>query len=163
MIYKISIGIIVVLVVFITTSTIKNRIKRNRSKISFKESMDLVELPVVTFYNNNRKLNFLLDTGSNVSHINKSVLSSLDCEKINKENTVMGIEGKKIVSKVCDMILYYKNQKFEGEFSITDLNSAFNAIKKESGVHIHGILGNLFFQKYKYIFDFDNLAVYCKK
>ena len=38
--------------------------------MSFKEAMDLVELPVVTFYNGDKKLNFLLDTGSNMCVIN---------------------------------------------------------------------------------------------
>lgn len=30
-----------------------------RVNMSFKEAMDLVELPVVTFYNGNKKLNFI--------------------------------------------------------------------------------------------------------
>ena len=43
-----------------------------RVNMSFKEAMDLVELPVVTFLNGKEKLNFLLDTGSNISQINSS-------------------------------------------------------------------------------------------
>lgn len=53
--------------------------KRNgEPHMSFKESMDLVELPIITFYNNGKKLNFLLDTGANNSIINKSVIKDLD-------------------------------------------------------------------------------------
>ena len=40
-------------------------------KISFRESMDLVQLPIVTFMNNGKKLNFLLDTGASYSSINE--------------------------------------------------------------------------------------------
>ena len=52
--------------------------QRKRVNMSFKEAMDLVELPVVTFYNGDKKLNFLLDTGSNISQINSSILPLLD-------------------------------------------------------------------------------------
>ena len=55
-------------------NTVEKIRKKNNSKISFKEAMDLAELPVVTFYNGDVKLNFLLDTGSNISYINKSIV-----------------------------------------------------------------------------------------
>ena len=45
---------------------------------------------------------------------------------------------------------------------ISDLDKPFNNIKKESGVTIHGILGNNFFKKYKYVLDFDKLIAYSK-
>ena len=60
------------------------------------------------------------------------------------------------------MTIYYKDQKFEEEFSITDLDGAFDIIKKENGVQIHGILGSKFFEKYKYILDFKELIAYIK-
>ena len=34
--------------------------------MSFQNSMDLAELPVITFHQGNEKINFILDTGSNV-------------------------------------------------------------------------------------------------
>ena len=137
--------------------------KKYNSKISFKEAMDLTELPVVTFYNNDQKLNFLLDTGSNDSHINSTVLPSLEYSSQNGVKRLIGIEGNPIEYGFCQMTITYKNQTFEGDFSITDLESAFNMIKQESGVQIHGILGSKFFQKYKYVLDFKELIAYSKK
>lgn len=162
MILKIVGVVILVLVVAFIANTIDDIRKRNNSKISFKEAMDLVELPVVTFYNSNTKLNFLLDTGSNVSYINSSIIPLLVHEKIDKEMDTIGIEGNKVSNQFCKMSVTYKNQIFEEEFSIADLDEAFGVVKQESGVQIHGILGSKFFEKYKYILDFKELTAYIK-
>ena len=154
--------VILVLVVAFITNTIDDIRKRNNSKISFKEAMDLVELPVVTFYNGDTKLNFLLDTGSNVSYINSSIIPFLVHEKTDKEMDTIGIEGNKVSNQFCKMSVTYKNQIFEEEFSIADLDEAFGVVKQESGVQIHGILGSKFFEKYKYILDFKELTAYIK-
>ena len=154
--------VILVLVIAFITNTIDDIRKRNNSKISFKEAMDLVELPVVTFYNGDTKLNFLLDTGSNVSYINSSIIPLLVHEKTDKEMNTIGIEGNKVSNQFCKMSVAYKNQVFEEEFSIADLDEAFGVVKQESGVQIHGILGSKFFERYKYVLDFKELIAYIK-
>lgn len=154
--------VILVLAVAFIANTIDDIRKRNNSKISFKEAMDLVELPVVTFYNGDKKLNFLLDTGSNVSHINSSIIPLLDHEKTDKEMDTIGIEGNKVSNQFCKMSVTYKNQVFEEEFSIADLDEAFSVVKQESGVQIHGILGSKFFERYKYVLDFKELIAYIR-
>ena len=154
--------VILVLVIVFIINTIDDIRKRNNSKISFKEAMDLVELPVVTFYNGDSKLNFLLDTGSNVSYINSSIIPLLVHEKTDKEMNTIGIEGNKVSNQFCKMSVTYKNQVFEEEFSIADLDEAFGVVKQESGVQIHGILGSKFFERYKYVLDFKELTAYIK-
>ena len=154
--------VILVLVIAFIINTIDDIRKRNNSKISFKEAMDLVELPVVTFYNGDTKLNFLLDTGSNVSYINSSIIPLLVHEKTDKEMNTIGIEGNKVSNQFCKMSVAYKNQVFEEEFSIADLDEAFSVVKQESGVQIHGILGSKFFERYKYVLDFKELTAYIK-
>lgn len=153
---------LLVLMALIAVNTIKEYRKKSNSKISFKESIDLTELPVVTFNNGEKKLNFLLDTGSNNSHINSSILHLLDHIKINQKIDVIGTEGNKVNNEMCKMTIHYRNQKFEEEFIISDLEDAFNIIKQEDGVQIHGILGNKFFEKYKYILDFKDFIAYMK-
>lgn len=154
--------VILVLVIAFIINTVDDIRKRNNSKISFKEAMDLVELPVVTFYNGDTKLNFLLDTGSNVSYINSSIIPLLVHEKTDKEMNTIGIEGNKVSNQFCKMSVTYKNQVFEEEFSIADLDEAFGIVKQESGVQIHGILGSKFFERYKYVLDFKELTAYIK-
>ena len=154
--------LLLVIVVAIIINAVEEVSKRNNTKISFRESMDLTELPVVTFYNGDKKLNFLLDTGSNISHINSSSLSLLEHKKIDMQAETMGFEGNKVSNEFCRMTVFYKNQKFEDEFSITDLDEAFNVIKQENGVQIHGILGSKFFEKYRYVLDFSELIAYTR-
>ena len=76
-------------------------------------------------------------------------------------NTI-GIEGNKVSNQFCKMSVAYKNQVFEEEFSIADLDEAFGVVKQESGVQIHGILGSKFFERYKYVLDFKELIAYIK-
>ena len=137
--------------------------QKKRKNMSFREAMDLVELPIVTFYNENTKLNFLLDTGSDLSYINKSILPSLEYGEVNESRNIISVGGNSQSLGCCDMTVTYRNQKFIDRFYISDLDDAFGAIKAETGVQIHGILGSKFFAKYKYILDFESLIAYSKK
>ena len=154
-------GLIVVAILIIVGAVRSNR-KKNNSRISFRESMDLTDLPVITFTCADRKLNFLLDTGSTLSCINKSVISALPHEKSRTTTPMVGIEGNRIDVECCYLTVSYRNQKFNEEFSAADLDKAFNAVKQETGVQIHGILGSRFFEKYQYVLDFKELAAYIK-
>lgn len=136
--------------------------QKKRENMSFREAMDLVELPIITFYNKDTKLNFLLDTGSDLSYINKSVLSSLEYKEIDESKNIISVGGNSQSLGCCDMTVTYKTQKFIDRFYISDLDEAFRAIKAETGVQIHGILGSKFFVKYKYILDFESLIAYSK-
>ena len=153
---------LIVIVVAMIINAIEDNRKKNASKISFRESMDLTELPIITFYNGDKKLNFLLDTGSNVSHINSSVIHLLDHTKTDQKTDTIGMEGNKVSNDICKMTVYYRNQRFEEDFIISDLNDAFDIIKQEDGVQIHGILGSKFFEKYRYVLDFSELIAYIK-
>ena len=159
--------IIVILLAVIFAAVIVNSIEsyckqKKKETMSFREAMDLTELPIVTFYNNDKKLNFLLDTGSDLSHINKSLLSSLEYKEIDESRNIISVGGNTQSTGCCDMTVTYKNKKFIYRFYISDLDEAFGIIKAETGVQIHGILGSKFFAKYKYILDFESLIAYSK-
>lgn len=47
-------------------------------------------------------------------------------------------------------------------FCATDLTDSFEIIKKENGVTVHGILGNDFLIKHKYILDYVTQKIYVK-
>ena len=136
--------------------------KRNKLKMSFKEALDLVELPIVTFVNNGMKLNFLLDTGSSQSIINESISSTLDIKGSEESMFLVGTDGNRIPSNLGTMKVSYKDQEFAHTFAIKDLDEAFGIVKQESGVQIHGILGSDFLQKYRYVLDFKELIAYPK-
>lgn len=154
----------IILVVGYIINSYKNKIRENDKKMSFRESMDLAELPVVTFYQGNKKFNFLLDTGSNYSHISKETAKKIKGKLIEDCNiTVTGL-GKGETSAMYKTTLTYKNTNYDIDLHVTKhLTDAFNAIKNETGVQVHGIIGNQFFQEYKYILDFEKLVAYSKK
>ena len=158
----IALCVIFLIIAVAVTSGVIAGVRKKSSEISFREAMDLAELPVITFYNGDKKINFLLDTGSNISYLNESIVSSLVTESTGEESNIIGIECNKVNCKICKMIIRRKNQEFEEEFSIADLDKAFSIVKKESGVQIHGILGSRFFEKYKYVLDFKDYIAYVR-
>ena len=164
MVLKIVVILLVVILLAVIINGAENYCKqKKRENISFKEAMDLVELPIITFYNKDKKLNFLLDTGSDLSYINKSILPSLEYIEINESRNIISVGGNSQSLGCCDMTVTYKSQKFIDRFYISDLDEAFGAIKAETGVQIHGILGSKFFVKYKYVLDFKDLIAYIRK
>lgn len=137
--------------------------QKKRVNMSFKEAMDLVDLPVITFYNNGKKFNFLLDTGATLSVIDFNVLNNFSHEELDDTGTICGMEGNKIDVSYVRALLEYKGMNYEEDFQVVDMSAAFNQVKTESGVTLSGILGSLFFKRYQYVLDFDSLIAYSKK
>lgn len=164
MIFKIIFIILTAIFVGLFITFFEDIKKSNRKKISFKEAIDLTELPVVTFISKGRKLNFLLDTGANNSILNESVANKmkLKCEEFDGvETNTAG--GNINLNKVTNLIIKFDdNREYDECFLISNMDDAFNNIKAETGVMIHGILGSNFFTRNKYIIDFDSLALYVK-
>ena len=161
MIFEVVIVLIIIVIAPIIINGVQNYNKK-KVKMSFKESMNLTELPVITFYNESTKLNFLLDTGSNECVINSKIIDSLNYTKLDKKGSVFGMEGNSIDIDYISIDFTYNNKSYSSSFQVVDMQDAFDRVKQESGVTIHGILGNLFFEKYKYVLDFKELAAYTK-
>ena len=154
---------IVALIAYIVNKVETSK-KEINSRMSFKESLDLIELPIVTFYQGNKKLNFMLDSGSNLSIIDINAVNNLKLEyvKLNKVNSILGINGETRDAGFVNMKFSYKHINFDYDFQYLDLSNVVNSLKQD-GVTIHGILGNQFFIKYKYVLDFNDLIAYSKK
>lgn len=129
----------------------------------FQNSMDLAELPVVTFRQGDKKINFLLDTGSNNCVIDSNILKNIDHKMLNIETNILGIEGNAQKTGVCTIKMTYKDKEYEYPYVIQDMSAAFDSIKKETGVTVNGILGSKFFNEFKYVLDFDELIAYSKE
>lgn len=161
MIILVSIVIAVILIVGIVF-ILSNRHKEN--SVSFRESIYSTNLPIVTFYNKERELNFILDTGANQSVINRHILEKCTFEKSNEFRKVMGIEGVgKIESCLVDMVLTRDGRDFNERFQVSDLSAALNEFKKVYDIEVHGFLGSTFFVKYKCVLDFDSMAARIKQ
>lgn len=137
---------------------------KDYKEISFKQGIELTDLPICTFYQGEQKINFLLDTGATDSIINKTALEQLNLqyEILQKKSIVFGMEGNKTEASFCKMAIRHVDKVLEDEFLICNMDAAFGHVKAESGVNLHGILGSKFFNKFKYILDFKELIAYSK-
>lgn len=156
---------IMILAIIALVAIIANGVQgydRKKVEMSFKESMNLTELPVVTFYNGLNKLNFLLDTGSNMCVINSKIVDSLNYRKLEEKGSVYGMEGNSIDIDYISMDFTYNSKSYSSTFQVINMQEAFDRIKQESGVTVHGILGSKFFEEYKYVLDFKELIAYTK-
>ena len=131
-----------------------------KKNMSFLESINLTGLPIITFHNNDQVVNMVLDTGSNVCLINKSTLPSLKYEIGEVHTNIIGLSGKADDGDTVILPLTYKDWEFDFECWATDLDDMIASLKSEYGVTIHGLLGTGFFQKYKYIIDFNEMVAY---
>lgn len=131
--------------------------------MSFQNSMDLAELPVVTFRQGDKKINFLLDTGSNNCIIDSNILKNIDHKMLDVETNILGLEGNAQKTGVCTIKMTYKDKEYEYPYVIQDMSAAFDSIKKETGVTVNGMLGSKFFNEFKYVLDFDELIAYSRE
>lgn len=145
-----------------SAALIRKYSKRYKSAISFRESLDLTGLPVITFNQGKNKFNFLLDTGATNSVINEAQLSNIKHDVIEgAQCEVYGIEGNTQTVPFVE-IKFKRDIDYVGNFQVVDLSTAFDAVKAETGVTIVGILGNDFFQNYKYVLDYNTMIAYSK-
>lgn len=134
--------------------------RRNRTAVSFFETLNLVGLPIITVNNNGHKLNFLLDTGSNTSYINESCIENLDYQKTDEKGKIVGMNGSVSAGEFIEMDISYRDNHFNETFLTANLNELFAKIRANNGVELHGLIGVSFFDKYKYILNFKEYAAY---
>lgn len=137
--------------------------KKKKTCIDFSAGFNLTDLPIVTFTQGNEKLNFLLDTGSNKSLINASIVNKLHHIPLKSDSTMFGVDGNYTKVEMTVISIFYKGEEYANDFMISDLDKPFSNIKKETGVTIHGILGNNFFVRNKSILNFEEMKAYFQK
>ncbi len=143
-----------------------------QTKESHKESISIKkympgDLPVITLTNNGVALNFLIDTGSNISHICPSAAALIEHEHLGTDNNtkVAGLGAVNQGVTICNA--KFKDtlsKEYEVQLSISaELEETSKYIEKSTGIEIHGLLGTDFLQKYKYVIDFKSLEIYARK
>lgn len=165
MVFKIIMCLFMVCVAAFAAYTINIIRVRNKTKMSFMEAFNLTEMVIVTFMNNGRKLNFLLDTGSDSSYISRSAYNKgITGKKIEPKNiNIVGSAGSSSSVETILAPLVYKDTIYDIEINVLDsLDDSFAAVKNDCGVQLHGLLGNDFLNKYNFVIDFEELTVYNK-
>lgn len=121
-------------------------------------------LPIITLSNNGNSFNFLLDSGSNISHICKEYYEDLDAKLLGtyEEGQVAGLGATNIGVTMCTAVLKDINSnEYKVNLSVSSqLYSVAKNIEESTGVVIHGLLGTDFLKDNKYVIDFNSLAAY---
>ena len=131
-----------------------------RISISFKETMDLTGLPIITFKQGENKLNFILDTGAVSSIIDSRVLDKLQYTEIEGKSIGYGVDGVEHHMDRVGIVLTYKGKDYPDVFRVLDMSASFDALKRDSGVTVHGLLSSTFFERYKYVLNYNELVAY---
>lgn len=162
MVYIIFSALICIAVIAVAINSVESFKRKKKKELSFKDSLHLTGLPILIFNQGSKTYNFLLDTGSNRSHINKSIIDNNVIKYSNENSTieVYGMEGNARTSNMCKIDLEMNGITFNDLFVVNDLDNAFSSLKEDHGVTLHGILGTSFFEKYKYVIDFNKYIAY---
>ena len=154
------VAVITGIIIYYTNNTVL--IKTNPNQVfGFKTSIELTGLQIIVFYQNNKKYNFLLDTGSNVSYINKS--SNLQRSEVLSTDSFLSASGEETFCEIARIILCHEDKEYNYDVRVADLNEAFRNIKESYGVTLSGIIGCDFMEKYKYCLDFKEMVAYIRK
>lgn len=132
--------------------------------MSFKQGMDLTGIPVCTFNQGDKKLNFILDTGSTDNIIDSNVLKKIEHQMVEgASNTLTGMDGITHKVEVCNITVSYKDREYPFTYLVKDMKAPFAMFKRDYGVNIHGMIGSNFFNHFRYVLDFGELIAYSKK
>lgn len=128
--------------------------------ISFKESINSMDIPIIKVTIKDKVYPFLIDTGASVSYINAEFFMDYAelVTTLELEHSFISISGEKKDTKACTVPFSIRGIKFNEE-----VFSAINIpyISKEYGnIHLGGILGMDFLRKHKCIIDLDELVIY---
>ena len=142
---------------------VKVRKHNEKLEISFRETLDLVEIPVVTFRVPGKdgliKVNLIVDTGASECYINTDSMQLFDENKMDyyhsddnemcSSTTVTTTDGNVYLE------LHYGECMFMTPFVMVDLNNTIEYIKNTCGVTVAGMIGTTFLKANKSIVDFE--------
>lgn len=137
----------------------------NKNSISFMETFNLTEMPIVTFLAGDTKINFLLDTGASRSYIASNASDFVTGTEAICGMDVTSAKGTdRMTCKMIETVLTYKDRNYDVRLFVNkDLDTSFGDLKTQKGITLHGILGADFLDKYSYVMDFEKYVAYPKK
>lgn len=155
---------VIILGLIVLLALILNGIEDHKThNISFDESLKLTNMPIVSFKHGKRKINFLVDTGSDFSYIDESIVKHLKIkDRNNSGNNIITANGYMETSGNIIIELTHDKNKIDGEFTIGNIKDAMDAAFAPRFI-VRGILGSIFLKKYKYMIDYNNNEIKYKR
>ena len=140
--------------------------KSNKSKsllsFSFSQGFTSPNIPIATFKQGDKELNFIIDTGSDDNVINRESLKEIQYEMVEHNGTLAGVGGVFNV-EACNISFQHEGETFTTKFLIADhLQQAFDDIRRAHAIPLHGMLGSKFLMQNNIVLDFNNMVAYNK-
>ena len=126
---------------------------------SFETTLSELGLIYASFTCNGKAMNFILDTGSNISYVDAAAVSEMNLELHECNDSVMGLGGSQDMGYYCSLKLETPETVTLIDLPINDFSGPFGAIERENGVKKHGLLGNNFLLACKYVIDYEKMKV----
>lgn len=119
-----------------------------------------VHLPIIEVEVQNMHLHFILDTGSTNSLLDERVIVTLkDQISFAGKYELQGIEGNAIQSSQGTLSFGLCGKTYQQNFCFMPLEKPFEAIKRDSGIEVHGILGTDFLIANQWVIDFEEEVI----
>lgn len=129
-------------------------------KYSLSHGLTSIGLPTIPVEVNNKKLCFILDSGSTCSLIDSTVVEYFkDIVEPAGDYCISGIEGTKHKVDIVTLPFNFEGQIYKPKFCVRPLLDAFKGIEDESGIQVHGLIGTDFLLENKWIVDFRTLTL----
>lgn len=159
----------VIIISIVATKELYDFNMKKNSKLSFGKTFKTTGTPIITLKDSaGKQLNFLVDTGSNLSHLKSGVVEGIaDAEPVSlvdSDGNEMKAQGITTANGEVMPDEYYRLTLFCGEMTFTDVFEVFDmgGALDGWGVEIHGIIGNTFLDKYKYVIDFKDKKMFMR-
>ena len=151
------IALLIITFLAILINGIEDYNEKNRlNKESFANTSGEMKFPIITFSNNNRLFNFLIDTGASYSVIDSAILDEFDYKVIeDAKGTTYGIDGNLVNVSYILANLKLGNNEFKEAFQVMRV-PAFDNLKEKNNIIIVGILGSVFLDRYNFMVDFSD-------
>lgn len=122
-------------------------------------------LPLVVVEMYGKNLCMLIDTGATLNLLDKRVYNYFSDKTPNQLNTGLktanfGIDGLETDAERVEIEFLFEGCIYTTKFTIFDVSIAFDKVREESGIQIHGILGNEFLLENEWIIDFEKTTIY---
>lgn len=124
--------------------------------------MGMVLIPVQFNPNNDKQtLPLLIDTGSNVSLLDRRVVDFFNPnQKADSLEPIFGSQGQGKDMDLMNLAFIFNGENYEDSFSIIDDPNVFDNHQLEGGEMFYGTLGCNFLKKYGWLLNFENFQLY---
>ena len=140
----------------------RNNNSKSLLSFSFSQGFTSPNIPIATFKQGDKELNFIIDTGSDDNVINRESLKEIQYEMVEHNGTLAGVGGVFNV-EACNISFQHEGETFTTKFLIADhLQQAFDDIRRAHAIPLHGMLGSKFLMQNNIVLDFNNMVAYNK-